>query len=327
MSRITIFEIARQSGVSTGTVSRVLNGRADVSPETRERVLRIVQESGYVPDSGARRLAKGQRELVGVAPFSENTFRSPYYSIMLDAIQERLFRLGYAARVLEPDLNDPTFQQCLGFIVPGIHLDDPRPERLARNKTPCVIVGRSEHHSWVDIDNQNGIAQAMQHLFNLGHRHIAHITGSPIGQTTQARLEAYQDLVHKAQIPLNNDLIWDGLFTDMGGYRATRKALEQGLEFTAILCASDEMALGAIAALQDAGLKVPLDVSVVGFDGFSAGQHSNPALTTVRQPVRDVGHMSADLLVETLMGKAHRQVILSTELVVRSSSAMVRKQG
>ena len=325
MARVTIFEIAQQAGVSTGTVSRVLNGRSDVSQETRERVLRIVQESGYVPDSGARRLAKGQRELVGVAPFSENTYRSPYYSIMLDSIQERLFRLGFAARVLEPSPTDPVFEQCIGFIIPGIHLDDPRPERLFQQHIPCVVVGRAERQSWVDIDNANGIAQAMQYLFNLGHTRIAHITGSPIGQTTQARLEAYQECLKQAKLPIQNELIWDGLFTDMGSYRVTRRALEQGLEFSAILSASDEMALGAIAALQDAGLRVPLDVSVVGFDGFNGGAHATPPLTTVRQPVREVGHVAADLLVETLRGKPKRQVILPVELLVRSSSAMARK--
>ncbi|MDX2003989.1 MAG: LacI family DNA-binding transcriptional regulator [Meiothermus sp.] len=325
MARVTIFEVAQKAGVSTGTVSRVLNGRSDVSPETRERVLRIVQESGYVPDSGARRLAKGQRELVGVAPFSENTFRSPYYSIMLDAIQERLFKLGYAARVLEPTPADPVFEQCIGFIVPGIHLDDPRPERLLRLHIPCVVVGRTERQSWVDIDNEGGIGQAMRHLFNLGHTRVAHITGSPIGQTTQARLEAYHACVEGAGLPVHNELIWDGLFTDMGAYRATRKAVELGLEFTAILAASDEMAVGAIAALQDAGLRVPLDVSVVGFDGFGPEAHAAPPLTTVRQPVREVGHTAADLLVETLNAKPRRQVILPVELVVRSSSAMARK--
>jgi LacI family transcriptional regulator len=233
--------------------------------------------------------------------------------------------LGYAARVLEPSPADPVFEQCIGFIVPGIHLDDPRPERLFQQHVPGVVVGRTELQSWVDIDNANGIAQAMQHLFNLGHTRIAHITGSPIGQTTQARLEAYQECLRQAKLPVENAMIWDGLFTDMGGYRATRRALEQGLEFTAILCASDEMALGAIAALQDAGLRVPLDVSVVGFDGFSAGSHSTPPLTTVRQPVREVGHMAADLLVETLRGKPKRQVILPVELVLRSSSAMAQK--
>jgi LacI family transcriptional regulator len=325
MARVTIFEVAQQAGVSTGTVSRVLNGRSDVSRETRERVLRVVQESGYVPDSGARRLAKGQRELVGVAPFSENTYRSPYYSILLDSIQEMLLKQGYAARVLEPNPTDPIFEQCLGFIIPGIHLDDPRPERLFHQRIPCVVVGRAVRQSWVDIDNASGIGQAMQHLFNLGHTRIAHLTGSPIGQTTQARLEAYHACLRSANLPIRNELIWDGLFTDMGGYRATRRALEQGLEFTAILSASDEMALGAIAALQDAGLRVPLDISVVGFDGFSAGSHSTPPLTTVRQPVREVGHTAADLLVETLRGKPKRQVILPVELVVRSSSAMARK--
>lgn len=320
MGRLTIFEIARLAGVSTGTVSRVLNDRADVSAETRSRVMQIVREVGYVPDAGARRLARGSLELVGVLPFNENAWRSPYYSVLLDAFQEQLIHTGFAARVLDSHSPESVLQQCSGFIVPGLYLDDPRLPQLAHRGKPYVVIGQAVGASWVDVDNRGGILRAMDHLAHLGHRRIAFMTGSPVGQTTQARLDAYREALELRGWPLETPLVWDGQFTDLGGYRATRKALEAGLEFTAVLCGSDDMALGALAALEDAEVQVPLEVSVVGFDDLHAAIHARPALTTVRQPVREVGHQAAALLIDLIAGNPVQSCMMPTELVVRASS-------
>lgn len=320
MSKMTIFEIARLAGVSTGTVSRVLNDRADVSAETRSRVMQIVREVGYVPDAGARRLARGSLELVGVLPFNENAWRSPYYSVMLDAFQEQFFHTGLAARVLDSQVSEGVLRQCAGFIVPGLYFDDPRLDQLAQRQLPFVVIGQAPAATWVDVDNRGGILRAMDHLVTLGHRKIAFMTGSPVGQTTQTRLDAYREALAVHGLPFETQLVWDGQFTDLGGYRATRKALEAQLQFTAVLCSSDEMALGALAALQDAGIQVPLQVSVVGFDDLYAASHATPALTTVRQPVREVGHQAASLLIDLLAGQTPQSRMIPTELVVRASS-------
>lgn len=323
MSKLTIFEVARLAGVSIGTVSRVLNSRPGVSEETRAQVLRIVQETGFVPDAGARRLAKGQQQLIGMAPFSETTIRNPYYSILLDAIQERFFDKGYTARVLEPSSDDPAVNTCVGFIIPGIHLDDTRIDRLAARGIAAVVVGKAIKGSWVDVDNRGGILQAVQHLVRLGHKRIAHLNGSPIGQTAQARLEAFREGMRETGLEVDERLILDGAFTELQAYRATTQALKQGLVFSAIVSASDEMATGAIQALQDAGLRVPHDVSVVGFDDLPFTAYSNPSITSVRQPIRKVGYTAADLLIELLHEQLHRSVVLETELVVRGSSGPV----
>lgn len=325
MSKLTITEIAQLAGVSIGTVSRALNGRSGVSADTRTAVMEIVKQTGFVPDVSARRLARGTRQLVGVAPFSQHTPRSPYYAYLLDAIQERLYEKGFVARVLDPS-DALNARECSGFIVPGMHLDDPRVNALQKRGVQVVVVGRVESGvSWVDLDNIGGMRAAVEHLFKLGHRRIAHLTGSPIGQTTQARLESYRASLEVADLDFDPALVLDGGFTDLGAYRAVREALERSLTlpFTAITAASDEMATGAIQAITDLGLHVPRDISVTGFDDLPLSQLSSPPLTTVRQPIREVGHIAAELLLEQFEGVPAHNVIVPTDLVVRSSSGPV----
>ncbi len=325
MSKLTIHEIAQLAGVSIGTVSRALNDRPGVSAKTRAEILDLVGKTGYVPDAGARRLAQGKKQLIGVAPFSENTVRSPYYSYMLDAIQERVYLKGYVARVLEPNLDDPALRDCAGFIVPGIHLDDSRIRMLQRHHVPLAVEGRVEGNvAWVSLDNVEGMGLAVDHLFRLGHRQIVHLTGSPTGQTALDRVEGYQRSLRAAQIEFKPSMMLDGNFTDLGAYRAVREALGQKLEFSAIAAASDEMAMGAILALKDAGLRVPHDISVTGFDDLPFAQYFGPPITTVRQPIREIGHMVAELLLEQLEGQPPRQVLMQTRLVVRGSSGSRR---
>jgi LacI family transcriptional regulator len=323
---MTIHEIAALAGVSTGTVSRVLNSRPGVKAETRETVLRVVGEHRFVPDAGARRLALGRRQLIGVAPFSDLSWFSPYYSLLLDAIQAEFLNFGFSARILNPLGDESLLRDCAGFIIPGIHLDDSRLRALDARNTPVVIINEVlGPYSWVDIDNKSGVEQAMQHLVRLGHRHIAHLTGSPIGQTTQIRLDSYRSNLKDLGVS-DQELVWDGRFSALEAYRAVKQALNNKAAFTAILAASDEMAIGAIRALDDAGLHVPLDVSVVGFDDLPFVIHHNPALTTVRQPIGEVGQTAAVLLLERLEGLECRHVVLPTELVVRSSTGAVPGQ-
>ncbi|GGJ51066.1 LacI family DNA-binding transcriptional regulator [Deinococcus roseus] len=325
MSKITINEVARIAGVSIGTVSRVLNNRADVNDQTRKQVLEVVRQLGYVPDAGARKLARGTRGLIAVAPFSSHASNSPYYAIIMDAIQEVLMQHGYTARVIEPSQADPSKVQA--FIFPGLRLHDTRLEQLKEKGIPHVVIGRLTEQDipWVDIDNFKGMQSAVMHLVKLGHTRIAHLTGSPIGQTTFDRLEAYHQTLSAHNIEENPDLILDGGFSELGGYRAVRQALEKGIEFTAIASASDEMAVGAIYALEDAGLRVPYDVSVTGFDDLEIAQVFRPALTTVKQPIREVGHSAAKILLDLLENRPADPIMLPTELVVRSSSGPVKR--
>ena len=331
--KVTIQEVARRAGVSKGTVSRVLNARDGVNGETRAEVQRIVAELGYVPDPGARKLARQGRHQVGLAISSDDVLYAPYYAILLDALQERLILEGYAVRVLETSPDGLPSEDADGLVLLGVHLDDPRPAKLLARGTPFVMVGRMhldahenelEGVAWVDIDNAKGLTEAVRHVVKLGHTRIAHLAGSNTGQATLERQDAYLIGLSEADLPLDRKLVWDGEFTTLGGYRAVRRALAEGLEFSAIVASSDEMAVGAIAALEDAGLRVPWDVSVTGFDDLPLAAMHRPALTTVHQPIREVGRYAAALLLERMAGKPARSKLLPTHLVVRASSAAMR---
>lgn len=337
MSKLTISEIAQLAGVSIGTVSRALNGRYGVSLETQTAILKIVRETGFTPNLGAVGLARGSRQLIGIAPFSDHTPRSPYYAYLLDAIQESLYQRGFVARVLEPDL-EINRRNCVGFIVPGVHLDEPRVNALHKAGIPVVIVGQvAGDFAWVEVDNPGGIKAIINHLLKLGHTRIAHLTGTLAAQTAVERYNAYRATLTSAGLEFDAALVFDGGFTDLEAYRAVREFLERhkldgqkahghrlggrtGLPFTALAAASDEMAMGAIKALQDLGYRVPHDVSVTGFDDLPFATYVNPPLTTVHQPIRSVGRVAAEMLIEQLEGKPSRQVVLPVELVIRNST-------
>lgn len=322
MARATIQEVARAAGVSKGTVSRVLNSRSGVNDATREAVLGVVERMGYVPDPGARKLARGNRHVVGIALHQDDAPRGFYYGLLQDAIQEAFLGEGYTARVLEAGPDGLPEGEADGLILLGVHLDDPRPARLRARGLPFVVVGQAlDDTSWVDVDNAAGITEAVGHLAKLGHRRVAHLSGAQSGQAAYQRMAAYLACVKSLGLHEERRLTWDGGFSEVGGYRAVRRALADGVEFSAIAAASDEMALGAVAALEDAGLRVPWDVSVTGFDDLPLAGRSNPPLTTVRQPVREVGCRAAGLLLERIGGGPVRTEVLPVQLVVRSSSA------
>ena len=320
--KMTIAEVARLAGVSTGTVSRALNGRARIAEETREKIMRIVKQTGFVPDHGAQRLARGATQLIGVA-YAEGALRRPYFSYLEDAIQETFVQRGYAVRILDPS-DDPVTENCVGFIVPGLHVDDSRPRVLRDLKIPTVVIGEPvKGCACVEVQQATGVLEAIHHLVHLGHRRILHITASPSGQEAIARFAAYQEGLKRAKLEFDHNLVVDGNMNDLDAYRAVRKLLEREVPFSAVFAASDEMALGAIRALQDQGLSVPHDVSVVGFDDLPFAKESTPSLSTVRQPIREIGHLAANVLLEHLDGKPLRSVQVQTRLVVRGSSAQV----
>ena len=322
MPKVTIQEVARQAGVSKGTVSRVLNGRDEVNAETRSSVLEIVKRLKYVPDPGARKLARKGRHQIGLAFSDGDAAYGPYYTVLLDALQERFMSEGYTVRILEPGSDGLPNEKVDGLVLLSVHLDDPRPAKLEARKQPFVMVGHAlENVAWVDIDNISGLLEIVRHLVKLGHSRIAHLSGATSGHASMQRREGYLQGLAVANLPIDHSLVWDGEFTQLGGYRAVRRALAEGLEFSAIACASDEMALGAIAALEDAGLRVPWDVSVTGFDDLPMASRHTPALTTVHQPIRTVARTAAELLLERIAGKPLESKLIPTHLIVRASSA------
>ncbi len=318
--KLTIHDIAKAAGVSTGTVSRALNGRSGVNEQTKQRILGLVRELGYVPDVGARQLARGATSVIGITRYADTSLRNPYYTLLVDAIQAALLGYGYGVHILGSDaeLGDDAFA---GVIVAGVRLLDTRLESLRFSHTPFVAISAGAGHedlASVELDNRAGMLAVLKHLVRQGHQKIAHMTGHPIGRDAQARLKAYREGLHAASLEFH--CVLDGGFTELGAYRAMQRALRDGVQFTALTCASDEMALGALQALEDGGQRVPEDIAVTGFDDLPLETFRSAKLTTVHQPLLEIGRAAAQLLLEQLSGSAPRSVMFTPRLVVRQTA-------
>ena len=331
----TLEEIARLSGVSRSTVSRVVNDHPNVREPVRERVWRVIQETGYQPHAAARSLVTRRTRIVGVIipEAVTNLFTDPFFAILLCGITQTCNTRRYHLMLsLFNDAAGPEemYRRVVrsghldGVVVASTREDDPLIERLQKDHVPLVMVGRhpDETVHYVDVDNVAAARMAVEHLIHLGHQRIATITG-PLNMTSsQDRLEGYRQALAAHRLPVDEALILEGNFTETGGKMAARRLLS--LSATAIFAASDVMAVGALKALREAGLQVPHDVALVGFDDVPLATAVEPALTTVRQPIERMGSMAADLLLNLLENPPDEQapvhkIILPGKLVIRGS--------
>ena len=331
----TLEEVARLAGVSRSTVSRVINNHPNVRPETRERVQQAIRQSGYRPHPVARSLVTKCTQIIGMAiPEAVTTlFTDPFFPLLLRGATETCNAHHY--QLLLSLFNGPVgreemYQRVLrhgyldGVLVASTSLDDPLISNLLRDQIPFVSVGRhtDKRVHYVDVDNVGGARTAVEHLIRLGHRRIATITGRLDMIAGQDRLEGYRQALQARSIPVEEDLIVEGDFSESSGVMGIQRLLPASPD--AVFVASDMMAIGALKALRQAGCQVPHNVALIGFDDIPAASVIEPALTTVRQPIERMGSMAVDLLLSVLENSseeeapAHR-IILPTELVVRAS--------
>lgn len=317
VKRLTIKELARLANVSIGTVSRALNGRAGVSAETRARILELARAHNFVPNLAARELV-GQSTLVGLLVPPGVPRYTPYFSLLLEALAEELWRLGLRVAEVPADPRGLPLGQARAFLLLGAHDHDPRLDILRQQGVPFVLIGVQEGVFWVAPDDVGGAYQATRHLLELGHREIAHVTGYLHHQAGRERLQGYRSALREAGIPFRPELILDGKFQALAAYRAVRQAWERGIRFTALFAASDEMAQGAWASLEDLGLRVPAHVSVVGFDDLP---EVGEGLTTIHQDIPTLAREAVALLTEAMEGKEPHGRRLPVWLVPRGSTA------
>lgn len=319
LERPTIQDVAAVAGVSTGTVSRVLNNRPGVKASTRQVVEAAVSKLEYRPDSAARQLSGTRSKRIGFHVSAQHGRFSPFYMIFMEHLSAKLQDAGYRLEDI-PNRDDGLPAHLAdGMVLFGVHDDDTRIAHLEAAGVPFVLEGHAPGQRWVRSDDYGGGKAATEHLLRLGHREILHLGGDTLGQGAFDRLRGYREALLAENVPPLPPL--DGSFTPLGAYRAVRGALEAGVQFSAIFAASDEMAQGAIIALNDAGVRVPGDVSVIGFDDLPEfGKH----LTTMRQDIARVAKTAVTLLEEGLRGERIRHDVVPVQLVVRQTTARRR---
>jgi len=322
--------------VSPMTVSRVINHPASVAPDTRARVLHVIEQLGYRPNAIARSLKLQRTHTIGLITGGlDNGF---YVQMSVGAVRElrqHNYRVLLSTTDIDPD-GAPDFVHLLNDQrVDGVLLArdsvkaDPDPlTRLLDVDLPIVTTGyRLAHPSLrvVDVDNVDGAMHVMRHLFARGHQRIATITGALRYKAARDRTEGYRLAHAEAGVPLDPVLIWEGAWTMNSGYQCMRELLASHLDFSAVFAQNDEMAIAAIRALREAGLRVPQDVSIVGFDDSNVAQFFDPPLTTVRQPIQAIGVAAARLLIQKIEhpGQVFDDELLRTELVIRDSVACI----
>jgi len=342
MKSATIYDVAREAGVSIKTVSRILNHDMTVKPANRERVLAAVDRLNYRPSLSARSLAGSKSFVVAAFVDAQLTIdhwrsgratdylarvqlgatlecRKAGYHFLLELIDHDRASLTREARdvlaALSPD----------GVLLTPPSCDDPDMlELLTTSRTPFVRLGsESEVEGGIQLtlDDRGGAATAVRHLLGLGHTRIACILGDPRYGSSQARLAGYRQAMAEAGLEPDDALVLSGDFTFQSGVAATQALLAGPAPPTAIFASSDEMALGCLSALDQAGLRVPSDVSVVGFDDSAGSRFSRPQLTTVRQPLIEMASEAVRRLIQKPATEQDSAQAFTSELIVRDSTA------
>jgi LacI family transcriptional regulator len=321
MHRPTIRDVAQKAGVSIATVSRVLNEKDDVRSTTRDRVHEAATELGYSVDSVGRALASQRTRLVGVVVGDNAGHRDlslMFFGKVLAAISRRLGQHGYEPLLLQ-DADAGGAHRFDAAIVIGVDEDDPVVLDLAERGVPIVGVDVRCGDAFVGSDHDGGVRLALAHLRAIGHRRIAHLAGAQNTLAGAERLAAFREAC--ADQP--DEYVRPGDFSSASGYRETCALLALDRPPTAIVAASDLMALAALHAIWESGRQPGRDVAVVGFDDLEAAALAHPPLTTIRQDRHELGATAAECAIDLLErpDRARRRIVLPVELVVRGSSS------
>lgn len=331
-NNVTISDIARHANVSISTVSRVMGGTTKVAEPKRKAVLSAIDKLNYQPNVFAQGLASGQSMAIGV--LTQN-FGSPFYDAILRGVVEGLDDTGYfpifADGQWDPKIEMRALQAMLrrqidGLIVLGGFLEIEELNDFAE-QIPLIVAARNIpdfEENCIYIDNFQGACIATQHLIERGHRRIAHVTGPPDHPDAVQRKRGYLQALRDAGIDPIEELIVEGNFRRQSGVLAVDMLLSKGISFSAIFTANDQMAYGVRLGLYRRGIRVPEDLSLVGFDDEPAAAYMIPPLTTVRQPAVALGQAAAKIILARLKDEVVLPPVLIDELIVRESTSIQR---
>ncbi|MEM7333192.1 MAG: LacI family DNA-binding transcriptional regulator [Chloroflexota bacterium] len=332
VKKVTIQDIAQKADVSISTVSRVLNGRVAVAEAKKTAVLKAVKDLGYRPNVFAQSLASGQSMTIGILT---QEIRSMYYDELLHHILQELRDTSYSAIIADGHwqvakgmqaLNTLLDRQVDGLILIGGSI--PEQELIRINQTlPLIIAGRHVPglaNQCVYIDNFSGAYKATKYLIDLGHRHIAHITGKLSQIDAIERCNGYKHALEESGIVVDENLIIEGHFHEQSGLMAVEMLLTRANMFTAIFCGNDQMAYGAKLALFRRGIRVPDDISLIGFDDQSMSAYTIPPLTTMRQPAGQLGRAAAHAILNLMKNEPFEIRPFEARMIVRESTSWHR---
>jgi DNA-binding LacI/PurR family transcriptional regulator len=333
---LNIEQIAHLARVSTATVSRAINGSPSVRPKTAERVHKIIAEVGYVPNQSARTLSSGRSQLFGVV-ISDIT--NPFFPDLVSSFERLCMEKNYDTILANTNYDIKRLHQCLGRMierrVDGIaiftsEMDDHAASMLLRHKVPVTTLAqglRGNSFHTVFVDHRPGISKAVQHLGQLGHTRIAFIAGPQELWSAQRRLELFREAMIQNGLPLPPEHIAEGNSRLEGGFLALRKLIKLHPRPTAIICSNDLMALGALKATLEAGLRVPQDISLIGLDDLLMASLASPRLTTIQIPRAEIASQAFQILWSASGNPdmERRECTLKTKLIVRESTAPPRR--
>jgi LacI family transcriptional regulator len=330
--RATIRDIARDAGVSVATVSRVMNDRPDVSPETREAVLRVARAYNFTTNRSARGLSVGRTGLIGFTlPWVDEHYFTGILAGATEALHEQEQRVVLCPTHHEHDREVTLLERLMNGTTDGaiVLLPEESSEELralSDHKYPFVVADPrlplAEGIPTVSAAHASGARSATEHLIRLGHRRIGLITGFPGWTATEERLAGYKTALASAGLPLLPELVVEGEFNADAGYSAAARLLDLTDRPTAIFASNDNTAVGTMRAALERGLRIPEDISIVGFDDTEVARNVWPRLTTVRQPLAELGRTAVSLLNRLIEGQRTEalRVELGTKLIVREST-------
>jgi len=335
---VKIRDIANRLGVSPGTVSKALNDRKGVGDKLKAKIKRVAKEMNYHPNPIARRLSMNKSNTIGVFILSRDKIklRESFAIEILDGIADEANKRGYDILLFT---NNSSLHQKVnylklckerrveGAIFFGLALNDPELEEIKRSDIPVAIIDlkvEGEHVGYISSDNPTGINQALDYLTDLGHQKIGFFKSTKDAEVSEIRFRAYKDYLLQRNL-YNPTYVWEGDFTRESGESLAKEVLGLDSRPTAILSANDSMALGAMRTFKDVGLKIPDDISLIGFDNMPAAQYTNPELTTINQDGVAFGKEAVDFILNKLDGlQVEKERFLRPELIIRNSVKEIR---
>jgi len=339
---VTIKDISKVSGFSITTVSKALNNYSDISQPTKDHILKLCKEMGYVPNSQARSLKTHKSYTIGIV-FEEVTnqgLQHPLFSRILESFKRAVEAKGYDILFLARNMpNGGSYlqhskrKQVESILVLCADFNSAELTELYQSDIPVVMIDfAAKNTTNVTSDNKEGVYQAVQHLINHNHTKIAHIYGDKNSFIGGQRKEFFEQNIQEHGLTLNEDYLKDGeFFSKEEGYQAMQELMALNNPPTAVFCASDMLAIGAINAILDAGKKVPDDFSIVGFDGIDLGQLITPRLTTIKQDAYAMGQLAADKMLgmihPTKKAKKEENLFVDTMLVEGDTVKTLTKES